>query len=138
LGDSPSSPWDDPQFANWEYAVLSWAKQHFGQSVNQPLPDETMTDPAKLPRITIASPIANQTISGNSFVFASQPQAPLGLKQVDYFLNNEFLGSTLASPHQLIITPNSGSPNGITTLKARVYDNYLNYQETEIKIFIER
>jgi len=137
LSDSTITSKDDPQFNNWEYPVILWAQKNFGQKINQPLPDNQNYDPANLPQVNIISPAANQIITNDFFVFEVQPQAPNGLKQVDYFLDNEFIGSTFISPHRILVSLKDIRKE-IITIKARVYDNFLNFQEKEQKIIINR
>jgi len=64
--------------------------------------------------------------------------APLGVKQVDFFINNVFVGSTMAAPYQIDYTIPSSVQNGQADLMVRAYDQAFNRQEEKITIYINR
>ncbi|KKS68039.1 MAG: hypothetical protein UV36_C0003G0010 [Parcubacteria group bacterium GW2011_GWC2_42_6] len=141
LGSAPGNPTDDPQYFNWETAVQAWAAAQGDQLglSNPPINDNT-DNPANRPKIKIISPLYNQTINKAKFEISVEATAALGVKQVDYFLNEEYLGTTAIAPYQLAVSlPDSFlNKSDITqaVLKARVYDKALSRQEDNILIFI--
>ena len=138
LGGPPSNPADDPQLNNWEASVLIWAAQR-GYN-NQILPKEIDNSHSaeKLPKIKIVYPSANQIISQSKITAQIQTSAPLGVKQVDYFIDDEFLRSTLNPPYDLTAAIPLKIPNGSHILKARLYDQAYNRQEDEVVFILSR
>jgi len=140
-GDPPANPSEDPQFNNWETPVLSWLAQNNQYNIPFPTDYDSIHTPANLPSIKIISPFNNQVINQPTFIFQVEASAPLGLKQVDYFLNDEFIGSSLMPPYQIIVKlPDyiiNATSSQSATLKARAYDNVFNRQEEKIEILIK-
>ncbi|MBU2036594.1 PBP1A family penicillin-binding protein [Patescibacteria group bacterium] len=139
-GDWPENPADDEQYKNWEVAAQNWLIARGLTIPGQNLPSQTdqLHIPANLPKIKILSPINNQTITRSPLFIQISVTAPLGIKQVDFFLNNEFLGSIMSEPYQLIATLPANIQNGQAALIARAYDIALNRQEEKIIIYINR
>ncbi len=138
--EPPVRPQDDPQFTNWETAVSRWLIQQNNNSWNQPLPSQS--DPlhteANLPHVKIISPVANQIILQSDLFLRIEASAPLGLKQIDYFLNDDFLGTFFVAPYEGKVTLPAALPNGPATLKVKAYDSALNRQEDKITLIINR
>ncbi len=115
-----------------------WAAQN--TTYNQVLPNQydNLHVPENSPVIKISYPLAGQTIGQSSFVLQVQASAPLGIKQIDYFLNDSFLGSSFAPPYQFNVRLPDDVFNGQgqITLRARVYDTALNRQEDQITVSI--
>lgn len=131
-GDSPENPGDDPMFHNWEYPVQIWLAAH-GGGFNLLPPDEKddLHTEKNLPQVNITYPSSNSFVSGNTFTATANASASLGLKQIDFFLDDEFVGSVLSPPYQIKITLPDFS-KGSHTLKARAYDTALNRQEDQV------
>jgi len=138
LGDSPSNPSDDPQFKNWEAAVLAWLGQQ-NQSYNQKAPSQNdqLHTKQNLPTVRFTSPKKNTAVP-MSFRAEVEAVAPLGLQQIDFFLNDDFVGSVLSPPYRLDVIAPAGLANGWATLKARAYDQVLNRQEDQISVMLTR
>lgn len=139
-GDWPQNPGEDEQYTNWEAVAQKWLSQHGLSILGQTIPNQTDTlhIAANLPKITIVSPVGYQTITQTQLTVQASVTAPLGVKQVDFFINDIFIGSTLASPYQITAPLPSGIKNGQATLVARAYDRALNRQEEKITIYINR
>ena len=140
-GAAPADPSQDPQFNNWETLVLNWLLEN--NQINQFLPtqEDTLHTQANLPKIQIITPFNGQTIYQPSFSFQIEASAPLGIKQIDYFLNDDFVGSSLMPPYQIIVTLPADllvSATSSATLKVRAYDSVFNRQEARITIFLNR
>jgi len=135
--EMPTNPEDDPQYKNWEAVAQEWLKGKI--TTNNGLPptrEDDSNNEKNLPKIKILYPQNNQTITSNQITVSAEINAPLGTKQVDYFLNETFLGSTLASPHQLSFALPNNITRGINTLKVVAYDLALNRQEEKINIYV--
>jgi 1A family penicillin-binding protein len=134
---------DDAQFENWEKPVLKWAS-------NQPCTDEVcynQNPPQEFddvhtlenqPKVKIISPHPNDIISQSNLTITTNIQAPLGVKQVDFFLNEHLIGSDATPPYSITINPNPYLiSNNKQIIKVRAYDKVLNRQEDKIEVRIE-
>lgn len=144
LGDYPSNPNQDPQFSNWENSVLDWVRKQSYPGINQVPPTEydDVHTRENQPSVMITSPSKNQTIHLSSeqktIAIDVYAEAPLGIKQVDFFFNNQFIGTDSVKPYSLAFNPLPYIINpGEQTIKARAYDKVLNRQENGIEIEIE-
>lgn len=139
-GEWPSNPAADEQYNNWEAAAQSWLVARGLNIPGQNLPDQIdqLHIPANLPKIQIISPMPNQTITQSSLFIQANVTAPLGVKQVDFFLNDQFIGSNLSFPYFLNTILPAKIQNGQVTLTVRAYDQVLNRQEEKIIIYINR
>ncbi len=112
----PSKPDNDPQFSGWEEPVRKWAQTNGFISTSPSQGINTRI------RINWVEPNANSTL-GNSVVrLAIGADSPQGVSRVDYYLNNQLLGSSTKSPFDITISPQSSWPGGQQTLRAVVYD----------------
>ncbi|KKT25993.1 MAG: hypothetical protein UW11_C0022G0025 [Parcubacteria group bacterium GW2011_GWA2_43_9b] len=139
-GAWPTSPSDDPQYNNWEAAAQNWLASHGLSVAGQILPGQTdqLHTLANLPKIQIIYPSGSQTITQSKMSIQTNITAPLGVKQVDFFINNVFVGSTMAAPYQIDYTIPSSVQNGQADLMVRAYDQAFNRQEEKITIYINR
>ncbi len=140
-GDYPANPADDPQYKNWEAEAQGWLVAHgiITSAYSLPTQPDTSRAVASPPKIKIISPPNNQTLTTQTRVLVqTEVSAALGVKQVDFFLNDDFVGSALAAPYQLNLTLPANIANGLNTISARVYDKALNRQEDSVTVFINR
>ena len=119
----------EPQFKNWELGVQGWLLGNFN---NQIKPQDKKLD------ILISSPLPLQQLTGDFLEIKTLTTGVYQIKQVDFFLDNLPIGSDGIFPYELIYR----FPNYITSgghkIKARVYDQRSNQNETEVDIFINR
>ncbi len=143
LEDYPAEPTQDPQFSNWEKSVLGWASGQpcsAGVCYNQNPPSEydDVHIPENQPEIKITRPEEGDLIKQNILTIEAQAEAPLGIKQLDFFFNEQLVGTDMTKPYS--ITFNlfpylvSSTPQ---TIKVRAYDQVLNRQEDETFIMME-
>ncbi len=137
-GAWPTNPVDDPQYKNWEVAAQNWLISRGLNITNQTAPTQKdlLHTNANLPKIEITYPANNQTITQAKITLQADVTAPLGVKQVDFFLNDDFVGSSVAAPYQINITVPPNIQNGQTTISVRAYDQALNRQEEKITVYI--
>jgi 1A family penicillin-binding protein len=134
-GSIPSNPAQDPQFANWETPVESWAKAN-GSSSDQSPPteyDDSHTD-TNQPQIQITLPQNDTMITNRIIKIGAIAQAALGVKQVDFFFDDKLIGTDPLGPFEILYNIPLDTEPGEHTIKARVYDQALNRQEDEITI----
>ena len=138
-GEYPQNPSTDSQYKNWEASVAYWVSQQ-NETLNQAPPTEsdTVHNESNLPQIQIINPISGQVIDKKVFFFKVNVSAPLGVKQVDFFVNNEFAGSALSAPYEIFVVLPKNIEKGPVILKARAYDKVLNRQEAQISVFIKK
>ena len=140
LGDFPSDPYQEPQFINWEAPVTQWSA---GQpcsadtcyNQNPPTQYDDIHTRENQPSVKITSPLENTFISQSFLTISAEVSALLKIKQVDFFFNDQLIGSDTTYPYAIItnISPYLNSSNE-QNIKVRAYDEVLNRQEDEITI----
>lgn len=132
-GPFPENPSSDPQFQNWEVAVLKWKKENG-------ITDQTLADlpkefddihkPEYRPKITITNNLKNIYSPDDILEIRLALSSHFPIKQVDFFLDENFLGSVTKSPYefkynlgQMEISP------GQNRLLIKAYDNVGNKGE---------
>ncbi len=102
LGLKPQSPDEDPQFYNWEAAVVEWAKTNVANFYvfNQVLPSnvgfEDYAFSSGLVSINNISPV-NGSFVGIPLRVAAEIRAENGLARVELYLNGRFANAANAS-----------------------------------------
>lgn len=140
-GDIPSNPERDSQYTNWETAVRAWAQQQNLLTTTQQIIPIEMDDvhiESKKPRIQIITPTQNKTVfPGSTVSVTSTIQSAYTIKQIDYFLDNIYVGSSKEQKEQFIIDLSLLDPS---TQKANItvkaYDEVGNTGETTVSIFL--
>jgi 1A family penicillin-binding protein len=135
-GPAPTNPSDDPQFNLWETAVQKWAKEN--NMVDETLDvipkatdDVHSTDFA--PKIKITAPVF-ETVYDPKTRMAVQIQntSRYPLTQVDFFINNTYLGSSKNSPFFFYFVPSEiQGIKDINQLRVVGYDSVMNKSEVE-------
>ncbi len=105
LGPAPQDPTSDPQFKNWESAVLDWGKSNIPNfsSYNQPIPPGAVSAGSASGTAPIASPSSSTTITnitpGNGS-FVSSPftinadiASPRGLERLELYFNGGLINA---------------------------------------------
>ena len=90
-GPQPEHPENDPQFANWETAVLRWAEKNGYNTSTADLPTDydNVHNIEDQPEVTISLPQPNQTIKGSSLNIKINASANRGVKRVEYYLDDK-------------------------------------------------
>jgi len=142
-GDYPDEPNQDPQFENWEKPVLEWASGQpcsRGICYNQNPPNQydDVHVPENQPEIKITQPEEGDLIKWTTLTIQAQAEGPLGIKQLDFFFNDQLVGTDTIKPYSLTFNL---SPYLTTstqqTIKVRAYDQALNREEDEIIILMK-
>lgn len=145
--DNPNSanqfnPENDSQFKMWEIPVRKWAE-------NANIKDQSISDIPKekddvhkleySPIIKIESPAENQKYNSNEVVIIKiSYQSNFGLGQVDYYFNNNYLGSSNQEPFVFTFKPSNFETNNDSEIKIIVYDKVRNKTEKKILIKINK
>ncbi len=159
-GISPQHPNEDPQFTNWEAPVLRWAAkmtelakleelteedkiwQEYIGFYNQPLPQEydDVHIPENRPEVKIISPKENLIITDlkelKGLTIEAQAQAPLGIKQLDFFFQDQLISTDETEPYQARLTLPQSLSNGAYTIRVIAYDEVKNHTESKLNIFL--
>lgn len=129
--DAPANPESDPQFTLWETPVREWAAR-------QGIKDQTIDDipkekddvhkPEYSPEIKIFSPEENAVYDPSETVNVKFTyQSKFGLSQVDFFFNNNYLGSSTREPFAFSFIPkNVGEVRKDSEIKIIAYDKVRN------------
>ena len=123
---------NDPQFNLWETPVRNWAAGHgLFDETGGSIPTETddVHHPEFAPKINVAVsqlPTTQGLLEINVEVIVREAKFPL--KQVDFFWNDHFLGSSRQAPFRWLIKPQDvGSASGETNdLRVVAYDTVSN------------
>jgi len=87
---------EKPTSANWENPVRSWAT---ASGLYNPVPTETCSLGSSI-SVDISAPSADQTVSGN-VAFVATTSSPSDTYKVDFYLDNQSIGSDNTSPYSI-------------------------------------
>lgn len=110
-GPAPTNPGQDPQFANWESAVQSWAKRNNWLSATSTAPTEydDVHTADNVPQVTINSPSANATLASRTTQFQATASSPRRIVKMEASSEGVLIGSKIEGPW----TINASFPNSI-------------------------
>jgi 1A family penicillin-binding protein len=136
-GDFPSSPQSDFQFSNWEQAVLAWAEENKVEA-NQEPPTEIcqIHSEENKPKIEIISPKEDEVISERNILIKTEISAELKVKQADFFLDDEFIGSRSAEPYNLNFFLPGGIEDKKHCISVKAYDEVNNTSEEKVYFLV--
>ncbi len=137
LGEYPEDPAGDPQFNNWETAVLAWAEEN-GSEVNIDPPTEIcdLRTEKNVPKIEITSPANNTLIKDNTLSISAKAEAYFGVKQVDFFFDDILMGTDKYSPYSAGYFIPSNISKGEHAVTAKIYDGIGNISQDKISVII--
>ncbi|MDO8623935.1 MAG: PBP1A family penicillin-binding protein [bacterium] len=127
-----TAPQTDPQFESWEYAVRLWSgQQGFTDQTVDDVPKQTddLHQAAFAPQVTITNPVEGSVVlTAQRLVLRAEVVSKYPIAQVQFFLNNLFVGSSARAPWQLEFLPsdmqNSLTPQSeITAVATDVFQN---------------
>lgn len=137
FGPPLDNPSNDPQYAGWEEPIKKWATDNGYNTDPVPTEFDDTHKPENQPSISILSPSENQTINSTSVNISVQASAPLGVKKVEYFLDNDKVGESISAPFGLNYSINPFVSNGSHRLRAIASDDIGDYKEVSININIQ-
>lgn len=140
-GNKPINPENDSQFKLWEIPVRKWAENtNIKDQTENDLPKEKddIHKPEYAPIIKIEHPTENQIFNLNSVITIKiSHQSKFGLGQVDYYFNNNYLGSLNQEPYVFTFNPSNFETNmNESEIKIIAYDKIRNKTEKTILINI--
>ena len=132
-GDYPAKPQKDPQFNSWEKSVLKWVEENGGNE-SPPIEFCELREEKNMPTIEITSPENNSIIDKSYISIKTKVNAPLKIKQVDFFLDGNFIGVDTFAPFEIYFNLPIETKDGEHKISAKIYDKIENMAEDEISI----
>lgn len=136
-GEPPVDPSIDPQYVDWESAIIRWANETQNQANEAPptLPDNLHV-PANQPSLTVNSPTSNAVVS-RQVPISIQVSAPRGVARVTYVVDGALITTRSNAPFDGTVSlPNSLS-RGSHTLTITAYDDIDNSRSKNITISLQ-
>lgn len=137
-GDYPSNPQDDPQFNNWEEAVLNWARENMAEEINSVPPTEIcdLRNEDNMPIISIISPHNDQMIKDGKLAVEVEIFTNLDIDQVDFYFDDVLIGIDKVSPYKVSYGLPAGTREGIHDVIVKAFDKIQNMAEKKIAVII--
>ena len=138
-GAAPTDPSQDPQFANWEYAVRKWfstwqlSHPDFKETTDTTIP--TATDdvhvPANFPHISISSPTDGSTVSPDGLLNVQiQETGKYPPQKTDVYLNGKYVMTATDNPLSFSFNPSDiGGLQQTNALSVTLYDSVYDQAE---------
>lgn len=137
---NPSNPSSDPQFSRWEASIQNWIANHPGivpAATQKPNGYDNVHTLENKPVVTLVMPTAGSQVSKNSTITVMTTiSANYPLKKIDYYLNDNFIGSSTTTTFDFVPS-DVNAPMGDNTLKAVVTDQVYNKGENSVTINIQ-
>ncbi|MDP2586260.1 MAG: transglycosylase domain-containing protein [Candidatus Komeilibacteria bacterium] len=138
LGGIPTNPAKDEQYNAWEAPVARWAEKNNITNELPPTEFDNVHRGQDKPTIELTSPSANAVINQETFNVSVRASANRGVNKVEYYLDNEKLGTAYQSPFDLTLTVPAFMTNGAHRLRAKASDDLQNSAEASIEIKLDR
>lgn len=137
LGQVPSASERDPAYEQWEASVLQWIGiQPDFYLYNQNPPSEYDDGSLSIdrPQVQFLNLKENEIIKNNTITLEVAAKSPIGIKQVDFFVDGEFIGSDFNEPYTIDY---SLPQEKEYLISAKAFDNNLAFAETSVKIIYQ-
>ncbi|MEK7147083.1 MAG: PBP1A family penicillin-binding protein [Patescibacteria group bacterium] len=140
-GQAPKNPENDPQFKNWEEAVLDWAKRNifnfsaYNQEVIQQ--NTNLNQPAFKPVISNVQPISGVFI-GEVVIISASIESIFDLKEISVYFNDELIDKktdSLEKKYLYHYESKQQNLNPQNLIKIKVYDIFNNYNEYQAIVY---
>ncbi len=131
---------NDSQFNNWEPPVIAWAlspdrKEKY--NVSPPQEYDDIHTRKNQPTVYINSPKNNATIKTKTIRVQASAEAPLGIKQLDFFLDDKLIGTDVTKPYQLTFSLPRDIKGKEHQITVRAYDQHGGRRSKTITIFLD-
>ena len=136
LGAPLEDPSNDPQYRLWEEPVAKYAKEQGYISQTPPTEYDDIHKAEDKPILNWQQPSNNQNITSSRLEMTVDVAAPRGVRRVEYFLDNELLGTSYLQPFDFVYQISPFISNGAHQLKAIAFDDLDNFREQTININI--
>ncbi len=135
-GAIPSNPKADPQFEKWEGPVRAWAEKQGYKDEEPPTEYDDLHDVKNEPSVKITSPLEKEAITDSPDTISVTTSAPLGIKKVEFYMDDTLIGADLTGPYQQVFDATQYE-NGNHIITARIYDIIGNSKKDKINIEIK-
>ena len=137
LGPRPDNPENDPQFRHWEYPVQKWLSAQNslpGVSLAEiPVTYDNIHGPLFSPTVTIIEPSNQKIYQMNDTVgVLLKTSGRFPLDNVDFFLNNNFIGSSKNQNNFSFFLDQNNTVVGTNELRVVAYDSVYNSGQTSL------
>lgn len=138
-GAVPNNPERDSQFENWELSVQSWLGEHPVSPIitTNDIPNFTDNIHTENNQPVVSLGVFPNIVSqSQQITLRPAIQSNYGIQKIDYFINNQFVGSSSLSPFSYTIVPGDVIGSGTGTLRVVATDVVYNRGtfETLIKV----
>jgi len=131
---------NDSQFNNWEPPVISWALSPDRKEVYNQIPPPEYDDihtKENQPIIQINQPRDQEIIKTRTIQVKASAEAPLNIKQLDFFLDDDLVGTDTTKPYQFNFPLPLNIRGRSHEITVRAYDEIGNRQSKTIIIFLD-
>lgn len=137
MGEPLSDPTKDPQYNLWEAPVQKWAKENNYFVEDLPTEFDDIHRPELQPSVSWQSPSDNSTIRQANLFLQVDASAPRGVSRVEFFLDEQKIGTATSQPYNLNFLVNPFLANGGHELRAIAFDDLENFKEARLKINLD-
>ncbi len=137
LGEPLSDPNNEPQYNLWETPVLAWVEEEGYITEEPPTEYDDYHDPELQPSIRWVDPDNGDNITQSNFTLRVDADAPRGIDRIEYFVDDQKVGTSYNSPFDFNYTINPFLSNGKHYLKAIAFDDRDNFKEKTISINLD-
>ncbi len=141
-GPIPYNPTDDPQYENWESALLDWAnrEREKGNQISFEEPpseyDDTILNPELAPSLDIVFPTENEVLFSRQIDIQITASAPRGISEVTYKIDGNSIGTSRDFPFNFSYYAKNLS-RGMHNLKIIAVDDQGNASSKEINFDLQ-
>ena len=135
-GAAPASSTSDSQYNNWEYGIQEWLKTHPISTTTKPTSYDDIHTEINKPKIKIVSPNTDLVYKADErMTVVPSIQTNFPVLRVDYYFNNQFVGTSNNAPFSITFIPTSFNKSlNISELKVIVSDIVYNKGEITTSI----
>ncbi len=137
---NPNNPSSDSQYPHWEASVQNWIANHPGIVPPAPIKPsgfDNVHTVANQPLVTIMTPLPEQPLPQNgSMNVTTSLVANYPLKKIDYYLNDNFIGSSTTNLFTFVPS-DVNAIVGQNTLRVVVTDEIYNKGESSVTVNVQ-
>lgn len=139
LGPTPENPDSDYQFSLWEYPIQEWLKTNPQANTEKPTDFDDVHTEKNIPKINILSPQKDMEYEkDNNITAILSITAKYPILKVNYYLNNELVGTSDKYPYIINFIPSSvNSLLSENEFKIVVYDTVYNRGQEKFNLRVK-
>ena len=136
-GPIPTPAQRDARYDEWEGPVQAWVAEQpaeAGYNIEPPTEFDDVHTDSNRPRISITSPRDGASLDSDIITIKTSVSSSSKVRQVDFFVNNELLGSDQSSPYELTAPISSTAEDMDYVITVKVFDTALNQSSHSIAV----